>query len=148
MSHLPYRLEYSLFGTPSLIKPALERCWADIGLPSPLSERLGLPSCVNNSVRSAVVCLGHNSSPSAIIRSVVAIIVNSVNRMLRGWPVSHVIVKGLERLSPSSAKTNASFSIIREIMVRLAKASFLNAAPRSVLRRSIHPMSFTSFRSF
>jgi hypothetical protein len=71
--------------------------------------------------------------PSAIPRLVMSVAVNSINRMLRRRPGTHIGIEGLETVSPSAAYANASGSVEFVGNVRLVFAPLDHAPPYSVL---------------
>lgn len=80
-----------------------------------------------------VHALFSGGGPSAVTRFVIAVYVNAVNRMLRGWARPHVLVEVLERLQPPIAHRDATTAIPREVFLRHSGATADHPGPRSIL---------------
>lgn len=97
---------------------------------------------IDRAIDHDVPCLGLVSAlpgscgPAAIIRAVVAIIVNAVKGVAYR-PFPHVVSKALERFTPSLANPYPSPTVVPESGVRLAVAALLHVAPRLIERMGI-----------
>ncbi len=75
--------------------------------------------------------------PSAVVKFVVAIVINAVNRVLWSWSRPHIIKKRLKRVSPLVAHRDASPAIMTiSGVVRVATSKF-HALPGTILVRAI-----------
>lgn len=90
-------------------------------------------------VLTAVAILFLSRGPSAVIRAIIAIVVDAVQG-LSLWPISHIFVKGSERLSPSVAYANPSSSIVRVCSVVWIAAATDHLAPNAIFGRISHSM--------
>lgn len=73
-------------------------------------------------------------SPSAIGRLVVAAVVDAVDRMLRGWPASHIGKERLIGVTPAFADSNSTAAVISKLLVMWRRAPLAQALPRYVFR--------------
>lgn len=81
--------------------------------------------------------------PSAVARFVIAVIVNTVNRVFRGWFRSHILVKGEKGIAPTVADGNAATSVITVPRIIDVCASLDHASPSAMFRREVQPIDFT-----
>lgn len=111
---------------------------------SPLRNGQRLPGMRQPHACAAIVSLSSAGGPYAIIRLIVAIIIESLKRM-SCWRLAHVSEEVFE-LSPSGAYVDTSAAIaIKAICGRVA-ASFFHVQPCFVCRRSTHSMSLAAIR--
>jgi hypothetical protein len=75
-----------------------------------------------------------NCRPAAISRLVVALMVQSVDRMFGGWTRAHIVQKGYERFIPVGANFDPARSVILEVFVPRIVTPALDAKPRPVFR--------------
>jgi hypothetical protein len=75
--------------------------------------------------------------PSAIIRRVVAVVVDAINRKMRAWPTTHIRQKVCETLLPSLANFNSPSAVIGKCMIVRISASSLHCLPNEVFRMLI-----------
>ncbi len=76
--------------------------------------------------------------PFAIRRFVVAVVVDAVKRMTRGWAWTHIVIERLERLAPTLADSNSSASIARINVPAGILATLFHGFPGVVFRCAIH----------
>lgn len=97
-------------------------------------------------VIALVVVLLATSRPAAITRLIVAVIVDAIYRVFRGWLGPHVSQKVLVRSLPPLADCYSTTAIIHELAVTRIKAPGLHPSPSLVLARDGvargGPMSF------
>jgi len=72
--------------------------------------------------------------PSAIGRLVVAVVVNSVNRMARGWTSPHIEQEGLVGIAPLITDGYSTSAIVRKLFVGFVQAATSQTDPCPVLR--------------
>jgi hypothetical protein len=65
----------------------------------------------NHRVRASIAPLLGSRRPSAIGRSVVAFVVDTINRVMLRWTRTHVSIKGDERLTPFIADRNTTGTV-------------------------------------
>jgi hypothetical protein len=76
---------------------------------SPLTERQAFSSVRNNSAVAAVIRLLSRGSPTAVLRRVIAVVVDSIDAVTFGR-FTHVLKESLEAF-PRSAHTDASIRV-------------------------------------
>jgi hypothetical protein len=96
-------------------------------------------------ISSAILHLFGMRCPSAILRGVWSVVVDSVDGVLRRWAATHVGEKIAERMSPSSTNSDATSAVISEITSLGIFAAFDHVTPASMfwslastVRASIH----------
>jgi len=89
---------------------------------------------------SAISLLLKSCLPSAVVRRVRAVIVNTAEGVLRRWARSHVGVEPTEVSTPFRNHVDASSSVILIPATRRVVAPSDSPVPRSVLRSSGHSM--------
>ena len=108
-----------LFESPSPAKPATQCRIVDANPTSPRANAHGFTVERDSLGTTSVLSLFHYSCPPTVLRFVVAVIVNSVNRIVETWLLSHVSQKVCKRLQPSLANCDASSTIA--VIVRGAR---------------------------
>ena len=73
--------------------------------------------------------------PSAVLGRVRAVVVDPVDRVFRGWLMTHVGQERHERITPLIADDDASSSVVLEGNILLVVAPRLQVGPREVLGR-------------
>jgi hypothetical protein len=101
---------------------------------------------VNHQDGALVASLFQPSGPSAVLRTVWAVVVDAVNRMLIGWPWSHVSEECREVVPPMVADGDSSSTIVRIAFQVWLVATALNRAPCDVFNGMAHSM-FQQLRS-
>jgi hypothetical protein len=96
----------------------------------PFRERPRFSVECNQTIVSSVVLLFFHCCPATIFRRVWAIIVDSINRVLRARWITHVFIKFFKRITPSIADENAATTIILELGASRASASMKHTCPR------------------
>ena len=91
-------------------------------------------------VISGISCLFFACGPSAIIRLIVSIIVNSVYAVIAAWPWPHIGYK-VFKLTPSFANLYPTSKMCR-ILWMINCAPYKHSSPYFVFSRMAHPMSF------
>jgi hypothetical protein len=124
---------------------------ANTKLNGPLSNAQGFTIMSNHLGCAFISRLFFAGYPSAIVRFIVAIIVNSVNAV--GWTRAraHVLKKCLERFSPPIANHYTSATIIVKAHATRKMASPSHSNPNSkfrVMRLAVYRSSFDSKFSF
>lgn len=82
-----------------------------------------------------VVSLFGASGPTDISRSVGAVVVDAIKRVVGSRPQSHIVQKQLERVAPFLAHRDPTTAIVREIRTVRVVAPSLGVAPCAVFRR-------------
>lgn len=88
---------------------------------------------------SSVARLLITSGPTTIARVIGTVVVNSVKRGTYRT-ITHVCVKGCERLAPSITNGNTAPTVIRVAFSLFVRASLDHALPYSVFPRIVKPM--------
>lgn len=112
---------------------------------APCNEREQSSINFNHDSIALVSGLDRSGGPPTIARFVISVIVNTVNRMSRGWSRSHIVVKIHEVVQPALANFNASCSVNWEFMVFRVVASFLDFHPGIVLGGMTAPVRQSVF---
>lgn len=132
----------SSFNTPSRMQPLPDGCSLDASSLGPFSHRQPDAFIGQHSNVPSVARLREFRRPSTIIRSVWAIVVDSVKRcVLWSWP--HVGVKCFKGVTPSITNHNASTAIILVGLVGCCVAPLLHTAPSDPLCGNVCDSSFT-----
>ena len=87
--------------------------------------------------RPSIAGLLFSRSPAAVLRSVVAVVVDAVQRQCRG-PLAHVLEKIGECL-PSLANADPSFPVVSKFLAIRIEASSLHRSPDAVFRPVASP---------
>ncbi len=85
--------------------------------------------------RSSVQSLFLTCGPSHVARLVVAVIVDTVNRVLRRWAPADVSKKRLVGMNPFVAYRDASATVIAVVLIVLVQAAVLHDLPTDVFWR-------------
>lgn len=85
---------------------------------------------------SRVSALLRHRGPAAVFRRVRTVVINSINRMVIGWPTSHVCDELFDGVAPTLAYVNATAAVVRKRLVVGVFASAAHSDPRVVLRSS------------
>ena len=117
---------------PASLKTALYRGGLQSGNANPLGKRLGHSICGDKPICSSVPILFGSCRPSNIPRDVRAVVVNSVNGVPRGWPLSHMRSKRFKRSSPLRENGNPPAAVRRESGIELVGAPLNDLTPRPV----------------
>ncbi len=131
------RPELSFFGKSTIntpakrVQPATDSGRLQTKIFGPLRNRLRLALERQNPVRALVVHLLKTSRPSAISRFIVPVIVDTVNRMLPAWALTHVSKKA-RKFFPLRAVVNAATAVVNPFMVFRVAASGFHIAPAVV----------------
>lgn len=100
---------------------------------SPLSNRVACSVKNNPSTVSRVKGLFRRSSPSNIVRFVITVTIDSINRMLSRWRISNVFKKVNKRIFPSITYCNAPTTIVGIVSDRRISTTRNNIPPTSPL---------------
>jgi hypothetical protein len=87
-----------------------------------------------------VVDLDIVSRPATIFRSVIAVIVNAIDGMLRGWFRTQIVQKQLEGMAPTRTDANPSLPIKAKGFVARILAARNQVAPRHVFSATARTM--------
>lgn len=139
--------EYLLDRKP-LSTSAVDSLDADTKMRSPLLNRHGFTIELNKQrwgFLASVICLLRTSRPSAVAWFIVSVVVDAVNRIIKAGAFAHVIAKCFERIKPSIAYCNSTFSVAFKAGCQRAKASIFHAMPRTISRRIGFPVRDAAF---
>ena len=133
----PMRLQVrsgnSLFFTPSIIlDSAVNKVARKLELLAPFSSGHSFPVMGYISTPTHVIGLLFRCCPPAIIRRVITIIVDTVNRVLGGWLQTHIGKEIFKRIFPPIADSDSSTSVSRVFRVSDVVASIFYASPRVI----------------
>lgn len=92
-------------------------------------------------VSARVVGLLDSCRPSAVLRGIWAVIVNSVYRVAVTRPATHIRDKRIERVCPSVAHVYASSAVVHEALVVRVAAPFAHDLPDAVFGNLAHAVS-------
>ena len=87
-----------------------------------------------------VALLLASGCPTAVLRRVWSVIVDSVNAQIGRWAWPHVAVERLKRLYPLGANCNAAPAVRGILAISWIKATLLHACPDVVFGRAKHPV--------
>lgn len=113
------------------------------GSSSPLHKVEGLSSPCYSSIISFVVCLLDGRRPLAICRFIVAVIVNSVNRVITRWPYPH-IAKKCRETAPFLTHSYSPSAIVCIVSRQRVEAPISNSTPCSIFDRFRHSVNSCS----
>jgi len=106
------RFSQSTFDGPAVCPYAFpESVRRDAAFFGPFHKKFRLSSERQVSVAATVATLFRSCGPAAIVRFVIAIVVDAVKLMLWGRPIPHVLVESQERRTPAVADSNASSAV-------------------------------------
>lgn len=127
------------FDGPSRREPLSDDTCAKTSQPTPFSDRVRDSVKRNAMITARIVGLLYFSRPTAVLRTVVAVRINTVNGMLRAWLLAHV---GKERLEvvPPFADRDAAPAVVTIDARPWIETSFLDFDPRVVFGGSCSPV--------
>lgn len=82
-------------------------------------------------------------SPSAVIFRITLVVVDSLDRVFRGRPSSHIAIKLLKRIEPRFANTNSATAVVLKCLTVWIQTTILNVTPHTILNR-LSPAVFES----
>jgi hypothetical protein len=123
---------YGFATTPSHLQPTPDKTLCQAVDVSPICQRFRHAVVRYQLCFSRVSDLLGFSCPSAVLRKVAFVVVNAINRVLRGRGFTHVRQKRLKVIKPSVAHRDASATVVMESMVARVMATSLHAAPSVV----------------
>lgn len=85
--------------------------------------------------RSSIPCLDHSISPTAIFRTIRAVVIDAIYRVRWSWLRTHIGEEIFKRILPPIANCDASAAIVFPIRTGLISASMAETAPRKPFRR-------------
>ena len=129
------RRENSTLWSPSSLDAPFECAIWDAFFASPIFHALRFPFSGNPDGNATVSDLLVPRRPSAVVGAVVAIIIDAVKRVFRGWFRPHIGVEVLERFQPASANRYAPSPVSIEVFVIRIRASLFHAPPRRKFKR-------------
>lgn len=124
-----------IFNRPAMIKTKLNCRTMNAGYPRPLSRYITDPVESNNSIVGFILRLFQPCSPMAIFWFIPFSVVNSINRMLRGWPFTHIIQEGLKAIYPTLANIHPARSVLFVCLLIWVQASTFHACPYLIFLR-------------
>jgi len=107
------------------------------GFLRPFTDRLGPAVVRKTTVVALVHVLRALRGPAHVPRLVVAVVVNTINRVFRGWARTNIGQEILERFSPSCTDGNPSASVMFVAFHAWVVAPSLHAVPRQMFRRDL-----------
>ena len=133
----PYRLGQRLFWRPAVQQPMGERSTLHPNRLGPFSDCARLTHERNAMTATCVVALLPVSDPADILRRVMAVIVDAIQRVLRRRPSSNVADECLNRRTPLWAHLNPARSIEMVVAVCRILATTNDIRPQHVFRRLV-----------
>ncbi len=107
----------------------------------PIANALYVVSNCNSPGPASVPCLLPMCLPAAILRFVVAVVVDPANGRFRKWLWSHIFKEVFKRLKPPGTNGYPSSAIVHIARLVFVVASFNHATPSAVFRSSRSPVS-------
>jgi len=114
-------------------------CWYSCDL-SPLCYRHALSPQRKNAAFSSVSGLFLSAGPAAVLRRVAFLIVDAVNRMLRGGTPTHIFKERLEGISPALTHRNAAAAVSAVAAIVLIVTTLNHTNPNPILGAFVHPV--------
>jgi hypothetical protein len=111
----------------------------NVGGPARISETL----TVNSNRSACISALSGVQNPSAIAGLIIAVIVDTFNRMIGRWFWSHISKKRRERIQPAATYRYSSRAIFLPILCVRISATRFHRRPNSVLRGFRHSVGTT-----
>ncbi len=122
------RSKKSIMYIPSLTDTVTQYVNVDMGLFSPRCQWFSNAIICEHRGSASVSILGNRIFPSAILRTVVAIVVDSAQRVF-GWRIAHVFIEVFKRFKPTSANSYSSWRVILIADIVRVVASLLHRLP-------------------
>lgn len=142
------RCSQRLIDCPPRGKSPTQRCVVNAELTRPSLEAHSFAVVSNPPSRAGIQTLLLTGRPFAVIKFVVAVVVNSVDRCFRERLCPHVFQEVYERVSPPLADRNASSTVSVVVLdIRVVTAGF-HRMPGHVLRRCLSFLTTTVFEAF
>lgn len=134
------------FDAPSFLEPSLNRVTVAAYFDAPLRDSKRLTVERDEFVSAGVVKLLNVARPSAVFFFIATIYINAVNRC-SGWSFSHVGKKVLKAINPSLTNGNPPSAVVGVSESLWVGASLNHVVPRTVCRRTVHPVFLENSRS-
>ncbi len=112
---------------------------------SPIRNALSFPLPSNQARPSIVSVLFGLSSPTAILRKVAFIVVDSFYCMLVGWPSPHIAQKDYEVRLPFSADRYSASTVVRIFRVIRIRRALAHVIPDPILRNGVASWAIAMF---
>lgn len=119
------------FWTPAMFQPVGDGVSGDAGKCGPLDQQSCDTVDGHRRIVASIPSLFDGRSPSAIVRRVALIIVDSFNRVAIGRQ-AHVDNERFEGITPASANTNATSTVGRKVFGLWIVAAVLHRVPREI----------------
>ncbi len=123
------------FNGPSVAKPTAKYPAAYAGSIGPFWQWESLAVIGQHPIVSFVFALLNRCRPSAVAGCVSRIIVDAVNRVLRAWTLSHIVIERLKGLSPSLTDRDATTPVLVIALGFVVFASKDHCVPNAILWR-------------
>ncbi len=130
----------SVFGRPSSFESAMDCTLGYIYNFRPFCYCLCLIVESYEAIRSLISMLLSRCRPSAIFWRVVTIIINSINRIFRGWSLSHISKKVLKRINPALTDSYSASTVIFILINIFIVASLFYTNPDFIFRDTVFAM--------
>jgi len=142
------RCSQRIFDCPPRGKSPTKRCVVNTELTRPSLEAHSFSVVSNPPGRAGIQTLLLTGCPFTVIKFVVAVVVNSVDRCFRERLCPHVFQEVYERVSPPMADRNASSTVSVIVLdIRVVTTGF-HRMPGHVLRRCLSLLATTVFEAF
>lgn len=126
----------SFFDRPTNSQPSGNSVWIHSKTFGPLGKRQPLSVKFDKDIRSLIVLLLLHGGPSTIFGAIALRVVDTINRMFRCWPISHI---GKEIFEALPAFTDC-YAFGRIIGMPSSSAAFNHSHPSSIDRGVTHAM--------
>lgn len=124
-------------GRPSEIEALVNRIFFQAKVFGPLGHRKYTTVKAETTILPRIVALLWTCSPSAVIRRVSTLIINSLKRVAEAWTLSHIYQEIGSRF-PSFANRNTPAAVISECGVLGVLTAIHHMCPRRIFRRLKH----------
>jgi hypothetical protein len=128
-STVSHRFGQDTLDRPTKSQATMNGCIVNTQSGGPLIDRQSFTVECQAMVHPAIVHLLKLSSPAAVARLVVAIIVDAIKGVLLAGPRPHVIVEVLERVSPAATDLNTPPAVVGIRFVPWRRASLNHSRP-------------------
>ncbi len=129
--HMFHWHRYRIFGCPPALKTTLDRLASHMPKFGPLTQRMGFTVDGDKVIRLLVVGLRCMSSPTAILRRVGTIVVDTVQRA-SAWTHSHVPEECPKAIEPFLANPDTSCTVVNETRTVWIETPSFHVTPRII----------------
>ena len=137
----PHRARKCIFDRPSITESVAYQGATNPQLLAPLCDIERQPIKGNVDIIAPIVCLLLVVCPFAVIGGVGAVVINTIDGMIRAWARPHVFIERFKGFAPARAYGNTSASVVWVARSFLVVAAGTDSLPAIVFWRSLHAVS-------